>query len=70
VKWLALLLELNSVTLLHRGDPLSERVQLYLTPGVSVEPAKGWNLRSGIHLPVTSAKEVDYTLIVILTKGF
>jgi hypothetical protein len=70
VKWLAVLLELNSVTLLHRDDPLRERVQLYLTPGVSVEPAKGWNLRAGIHLPVTSAKEVDYSLIVILTKGF
>ncbi len=70
LKWLALLLELNSVTLLHRGDPLSERVQLYLTPGVSVEPAEGWNLRAGVHLPVTSARELDWSLIVILTKGF
>jgi hypothetical protein len=70
LRWLALLLELNSVTLLHRGDPLSERVQLYLTPGVSVEPADGWNLRAGVHLPVTSAKELDWSLIVILTKGF
>ncbi len=70
LKWLAVLLELNSVTVLHRDDPLTERVQLYLTPGVSVEPAEGWNLRAGIHLPVTSAKELDYSLIVILTKGF
>ena len=70
VKRLTGLLELNSVTLLHRGDPLSGRVQLYLTPGVSVEPAEGWNLRAGIHLPVTSAKEVDHSFIVILTKGF
>ena len=70
LKWLALLLELNSVTLLHRGDPLSERVQLYLTPGVSLEPAEGWNLRAGVHLPVTSARELDWSLIVILTKGF
>ncbi|MBI3031239.1 MAG: transporter [Candidatus Rokubacteria bacterium] len=65
-----LILELNSVTMIRGEDPLKERVQLYLTPGVSVEPAKGWNLRAGIQLPVTSAKEFDYTLIVILTKGF
>ncbi len=70
LKWLALLLELNSVTLLHRGDPLSERVQLYLPPGVSVEPAEGWNRRAGVHLPVTSARGLDWSLIVILTKGF
>jgi len=70
LKWLALLLELNSVTLLHRGDPLSERVQLYLTPGVSVEPAEGWNLRAGVHLPVTSARELDWSFIAIVTKGF
>jgi hypothetical protein len=70
VKRLFLILELNSVTVLRGDEELNKRVQLYLTPGVSVEPAEGWNLRAGIRLPVTSAKEVDYSLIVILTKGF
>jgi hypothetical protein len=70
LRWLDVLLELNSVTLLHRGEPLRERTQLYVTPGVSVEPAADWNLRAGIHVPVTSAREVDWSLIVILTKGF
>ncbi len=67
---LGLILELNSVTRVRGDEELKERVQLYLTPGISVEPAKGWNLRGGIQLPVTSAKEFDYNLIVILTKGF
>ncbi|HAM55128.1 MAG TPA: hypothetical protein DCQ64_06875 [Candidatus Rokubacteria bacterium] len=67
---LGLILELNSVTMIRGEDPLRERVQLYLTPGVSVEPAKGWNLRGGIQVPVTSAKQFDYNVMVILTKGF
>ncbi len=70
LEWLGPILELNSVTRIRGDDELRERVQVYLTPGVSVEPAKGWNLRAGIQLPVTSAKEFDYNLIVILTKGF
>jgi hypothetical protein len=70
VERLDLILELNSVTVVRGDDELKEQVQLYLTPGVSVEPAKGWNLRGGIQLPVTSAKQFDYNLIVILTKGF
>jgi hypothetical protein len=70
IEWLWLILELNSVTLIKGQDPLKERAQLYLTPGVSVEPAKGWNLRGGIQLPVTSARGFDYNVIVLLTKGF
>ena len=68
--WLGLILELNSVTVVKGDEELKERVQLYLTPGVSVEPAKGWNLRAGIQLPVTRAKEFDYNFIFIVTKGF
>lgn len=70
LRWLGLLLELNSVTRIRGDEALKERVQLYVTPGVSGEPAEGWNLRAGIQLPVTSAKEFDYNLIVILTRGF
>ncbi|MDO8478714.1 MAG: transporter [Candidatus Rokubacteria bacterium] len=70
VKRLFLILELNSVTVMRGDEELKERVQLYVTPGVSVEPAEGWNLRAGVHLPVTSTKELDWSLIVIVTKGF
>lgn len=70
VERVSLILELNSVTVVKGDEELKQRVQLYLTPGVSVEPAKGWDLRAGIQLAVTSAKEFDYNLIVILTKGF
>ncbi|MBI2218174.1 MAG: transporter [Candidatus Rokubacteria bacterium] len=70
VERLDLLLEMNSVMVVKGDEELKERVQLYLTPGVSVAPAEGWNLRAGVQLPVTSAKEFDYNVIVILTKEF
>lgn len=70
LEWLGLILEANSVTVLRGDETLRERVQLYLTPGVGVEPAKGWNLRAGVQLPLTRARTFDYNLIVILTKGF
>jgi len=66
---LFLILELNSVTVMRGDDELKERVHLYLTPGVSAEPAEGWNLRAGVHLPVTSARGLDWRVIVIATKG-
>ncbi|MBI2202771.1 MAG: transporter [Candidatus Rokubacteria bacterium] len=67
---LALILELNGVTVTKGDEELKDRVQLYLTPGLSVELAKSWNLRAGAQLPVTSARDFDYNVIVILTKGF
>lgn len=69
---LGLILELNSVTRVggENDDRLNERVQLYLTPGAAVEPAEGWNLRAGVQLPLTSARQFDYNVVVILTKGF
>jgi hypothetical protein len=68
---LGLILELNSVTRVGgEDDGLKERVQLYLTPGMAVEPAAGWNLRAGVQLPLTGARQFDYNIIVILTKGF
>lgn len=68
---LGLILEVNSVTRIGgEDDSLKERVQLYLTPGLSVEPSEGWNLRGGVQLPLTSARQFDYNIIVILTRGF
>jgi hypothetical protein len=67
---LSLILELNSVTVVSSDETLNERVQLYVTPGLSVDLAAGWNLRAGIQLPVTSAQAFDYNLVVILTRGF
>ncbi len=67
---LSLILELNTVTIMSGDETLNERVQLYITPGLSVDPATGWNLRAGIQVPVSSAQAFDYNLIVILTRGF
>jgi len=68
--WLGLFLELNSVTL-FKGDPeLKDRTQLYLTPGVTVEPAKGWNVRAGVQLPLTNAREFDYQIGVAVMRSF
>ncbi len=68
--WLTLILELNTATQLHRDAPWRERVQVYLTPGLGVEPAEGWNVRAGVHVPVTTAKEVDWSALLIVTRAF
>lgn len=70
LEWVALILELNTATVIRGDEELRERVQLYLTPGLSVDPAERWNLRGGIQFPVSSAKESDYTLILMLTRAF
>lgn len=72
IERLGLILELNSVTRVggEADDGLNDRLQLYLTPGIAVEPAAGWNLRAGIQVPLTNARQFDYNVVVILTKGF
>jgi hypothetical protein len=70
IRWLTAILEVNTVTVIA-GDPgLRERVQMYLTPGVSLEPTAGWSLRVGVQVPLTSARELDYNVSVFATKGF
>ena len=70
VPWITGILELNTATVIA-GDPrLRERVQVYLTPGVSVEPAAGWNVRVGVQVAVTRARALDRNVILLVTKGF
>lgn len=70
VRWLTAILEVNSVTVIA-GDPgLRGRVQVYLTPGVSLEPTAGWSVRVGVQVPLTSARELDYNAIFLATRGF
>ena len=70
LRWLTGILEVNSVTV-TAGDPgLRGRVQMYLTPGVSLEPAPGWSFRPGVQVPLTRARELDYNVIFLATKGF
>jgi hypothetical protein len=70
IHWLTGILEVNTVTVIA-GDPeLRGRVQMYLTPGVSLEPAAGWSFRAGVQVPLTRARELDYNVIFLATKGF
>ena len=65
-----LMLEASTVTVVRGDEALRERPQLYLTPGLGVEVAPGWNLRGGVQLPVTRARAFDYNALLILTRTF
>lgn len=68
--WLTGILEVNTIAVIA-GDPeLRGRFQMYLTPGVSLEPAAGWSFRAGVQVPLTRARELDYNVIFLATKGF
>ena len=41
---------------------LRDRVQLYLTPGFNVRPLPGVTLRTGLQLPVSTARQFDYAM--------
>jgi hypothetical protein len=64
------IVELNSVRVVE-GDPdLRGRWQGYITPGLSVQPADGWDIRAGVQVPLTGAREFDYNVILLVTRGF
>jgi hypothetical protein len=67
---LTAIVELNSARVVE-GDPaLRGRWQGYVTPGLSVQPADRWDVRAGVQVPVTGAREFDYSVIILVTKGF
>ena len=67
---LTAILELNSARVVE-GDPaLRGRWQSYVTPGLSVQPTDSWNIRAGVQVPFTGAREFDYNVIVLVTRGF
>ncbi len=58
------LLELTTVTRTRgdNDDGLRGRTQVYVLPGMNTRPWPGTTLRFGVQLPVTGAREFDYTL--------
>jgi hypothetical protein len=74
------LLELNLVTQTRGSDSRDEedddetnlvgRPQVYLTPGVVLNLRRQINLRGGVQIPVTSAKEFDYRIIAVFNWEF
>jgi hypothetical protein len=74
-RWFTPFLELNTVTQTSgstaEGAPkLRDRVQFYLTPGFNVHPLPGVTFRTGLQLPVSSARQFDYTLHSALVWEF
>ena len=74
-RWLTPFLELNTVTVTSGTEDadaprLRDRAQLYLTPGFNVRPLPGVTVRTGVELPVSRAKEFDYTLHAALVWEF
>jgi hypothetical protein len=65
--WFTPFLEQNTVTR-TRGSAaedapqLRDRVRFYLTPGFNVRPRPGVTFRAGLQLPVSTARQFDYTL--------
>jgi Putative MetA-pathway of phenol degradation len=67
---LTAIVELNSVRVVE-GDPdLRGRWQGYVTPGLSVQPADRWDIRGGVQVPLTGAREFDYNVIMLVTRSF
>lgn len=58
-KLVAALLEVNTVTLLKGGEDegLHKRTQVYLTPGININPIEELTLRLGVQIAASRAKE-------------
>lgn len=58
-KFLAALMEVNTVTLTKGGEDegLHRKTQVYLTPGININPIEEMTIRLGVQVPVTHAKE-------------
>ena len=70
IRALTAIFEVNAATLIA-GDPaLRGRGQIYVTPGLSLDPVPGWSFRAGMQVPLTSAREVSYNVVFFATRGF
>lgn len=62
------LLEVNTMTPIKGED--EKKTQVNITPGVWAEPAQGWNVRLGVQIPVTDAKDFDDKVVAAVTRQF